>query len=429
MIERPPSLGVFAPREDRALRPPVTPNDNDPADVPPATVGPPAATPGDPNGVEIIDGGPGAPWPRSVIRPSPWSGWPDDWATPNWWGRVEDLTDMAWACMDLISGLVATMPPYLIGADSWLDASWMVNPDPDRYNSWGEFAKQLFWDFLGGEAFVVCTARSPATLWPARFHVVEPWMVNVELGSDGRRHYSIGGADLGVEGDPLCDVMQIRYQSRVHDARGHGPLEAGNSRLVAARLLGRYVTNFVAGGGLPSGVITHPDELSTLQATELQDRWLVARTSMMGLPAVLSGGVTFEATQASPAQMGMVDLAQLTDSRIAVLLRVPPFLMGLPSGGDSLTYSNVTSLFDYFWRTGLKPRAGAVCTALSQWLLPRGTTLEVNRDEFVRPGPLERAQTYEILIRCEVMTPEEARVMERLGLSSGAESLPEAVLT
>ena len=35
--------------------------------------------------------------------------------------------------------------------------------------------------------------------------------------------------------------------------------------------------------------------------------------------------------------------------------------------------------------------------ALSGWLLPRGTRVELNRDEYIQPGPYERAQTAEIL--------------------------------
>ena len=95
--------------------------------------------------------------------------------------------------------------------------------------------------------------------------------------------------------------------------------------------------------------------------------------------------------------MALVDLSQFNESRIAVLLGVPPFLMGLPSGGDSMTYSNVKSLFDYHWRAGLRPKAATVMPAVSAWLMPRGTSVEVNRDEYVRPGPLERAQTDQIL--------------------------------
>ena len=51
------------------------------------------------------------------------------------------------------------MPPYLVGASPSLPADWLNNPDPDLYTSWEEFAKQLFWDYQLGEAFVLATAR------------------------------------------------------------------------------------------------------------------------------------------------------------------------------------------------------------------------------------------------------------------------------
>lgn len=102
------------------------------------------------------------------------------------------------------------------------------------------------------------------------------------------------------------------------------------------------------------------------------------------------------------------------------MLGVPPFLVGLPSGGDSMTYSNVSSLFDYHWRAGLRPKAQSVMAALSEWALPRGTIVEVNRDAYIRPEPLVRAQTAQILngIRDEsgnpVLTVQEIRDAERI---------------
>jgi hypothetical protein len=79
------------------------------------------------------------------------------------------------------------------------------------------------------------------------------------------------------------------------------------------------------------------------------------------------------------------------------MLGVPPHLVGLPSGGDSMTYANVSAIFDYHWRAGLRPKAQTVMSALSGFLLPRGTRVELNRDEYVQPGPYERAQTAQIL--------------------------------
>jgi HK97 family phage portal protein len=407
---------------NRAIRPPdETPNLNDPADVPPATVGPPTATPGDPDGLTFQ--GQSAPdIPPPTIRPSAWSGWPADWWPPNWSGRTQQLTDTAWTCVDLNASLLATMPPYLVNPARSLDASWMTNPDPDLYTGWPEFAKQLFWTYQLGETFILATAHY-ATGWPARFHVVPACYVNVEM-DGGRRRYTIGSIDVTAR------ILHIRYQGSVDDAHGHGPLETGAGKLIAGEVLARYAANLASAGGIPASVLEHPEQLTAGQATELRDQWVQARLSALGEPAVLSGGVTWKPTQMNPKDMALLELLTWNDSRIAVMLGVPPFLVGLPSGGDSMTYSNVTSLFDYHWRAGLRPKAEAVTAALSGWLLPAGTSVELNRDAYVQPEPLQRAQTAEILHRIvdtegiPALSVEEIRAAERLNVAGPAGLAP-----
>ena len=377
----------------------------------------PTATP---PAIEIGSDGPAPPWPPSRVHVSPWDGWPGDWQTPLWGGRVDDLTDVAWIALDLNAAVFASMPPYLVGASPTLPDEWIDNPDPDQYTSWATFAHGLMWDYQMGEAFVLCTARY-SNGWPARFHLVPPWMVSVDFGPDGLRDYSIGGMPID-----RVDILHIRYKSVVGNARGVGPLDASGARLVAARLLLRYLTQFVAGGAIPSSVLESEDDLTAKQASDLHDQWLIARMSKLGLPAVLSGGVTWKPTQADPLSSALAELAAYTEAKIAVALGVPPFLLGLPSGGDSMTYSNVSSIFDYHWRAGLRPKAQRLMLALSQWLVPRGTVVEVNRDEYVRPGPLERAQTWEIYLRNDIVTVDEVREAERFGISSmttGTETL------
>ena len=398
--------------DERALRPPSEPNANTPEEAAPGTVGPPTATAGDPDGVGVDFSATG-PQPPRVMRPAAWDGWPGDpWNTPNWRGMaVETLADTAWFCLDLNSSLLATMPPYLIGAADSLPVDWLNNPDPDRYASWEDFAKQLWWDYQLGEAFLLATSYY-ANGYPARFHVVEPWLVDVDFNGNGQRVYSVGNADV------TADMLQIRYRTRTTDPRGQGPLDAGAARLVAAEVLGRYATNLVAGGGVPPSVLEHPDELSAEQSADLQAQWVMARMSSVGLPAVLSGGVTWKPTALAPNDLALLDLSKWNESRIAVLLGVPPFLAGLPSGGDSLTYSNVTSLFDYHWRAGLRPKAQTVCAALSGWLLPRGTVVEVNRDEYVQPDPKTRAETWQILVTIGALTVEQVQNIERFNVGA-----------
>lgn len=409
-IERPQSLGVYSPRqvEERALRPTVQSNGNE--SVPP-TVGEDVDTPGDPCGLEIVGefGEPRA----TRLTASPWAGWPGDWATPLFGGsgRLEQLVDTAWAALDLNASVLASMPVYGVRGNRVVSLpSWVENPDPDRYASWEEFFKQLAWDFQTGEAFVLQTAPY-ADGYPARFHVVPPWLVNAEI-IDGLRRYSIGGLDV------TDDILHIRYKSTTDDARGHGPLEVGQTRVVAAGVLARYGMEFARGGGVPYYVITSPEELTAKETARLLDQWWESRMGRSGQPAVLTGGVTLTPMQTNPRDMSLVDLEQFHEARIAVLCGVPPFLLGLPSGGDSMTYSNVTALFDYHWRAGLRPRAQALMAALSQWLLPRGTRMELNRDAYVQPGPLERTQVWQMLFNMGVLTAQQIADIERLYVES-----------
>lgn len=392
------------------------PNAN-PAGVPPASVGKPDYTPGDPIGFEVIDEGPGRPRGR-IFHATPWDGWPAEWNMPLMGGRADELVDTAWAALDLNASVFASMPVYMVGASPTLPDEWIDNPDPDRYESWADFAHALMWDFQLGEAFVLCTARY-GNGWPARFHVVPPWLVSVDLLGDGRRTYTIGSARI-----PQGDMLHIRYRSTVDNARGTGPLDAGKARLLAAGVLLRYLTGFVQGGAVPSGVLESEEELSAKQASDLHAQWIEARMGRLGLPAVLGGGVTWRATQASALDTALTDLAGYTEAKIAVLLGAPPFLLGLPSGGDSMTYANVSSVYDFHWRGGLRPKAQRVMLALSQWLVPRGTGLEVNRDEYVKPGPLERAQTWEIYLRNGVVDAEQVQIAERFTTASDTTSTP-----
>ena len=95
----------------RSIRPPDIPNDN-PAGVPPASVGPPDYGPGDPDGLVVE---PGEPAPPRIPPPraAPWDGWPAEWNTPGW-GKVAGLADTAWSCIDLNARVLSTMAPYLV---------------------------------------------------------------------------------------------------------------------------------------------------------------------------------------------------------------------------------------------------------------------------------------------------------------------------
>ncbi|HEY3484792.1 MAG TPA: phage portal protein [Ilumatobacteraceae bacterium] len=390
----------------------VAPNDNDPT-PPPGTVGSSAYNPGDPDGVELQ--GFDETFSRSlpVIMPSPWSGWPAEWNVPNWdfGSRFNELVDVAWDCLDLNSSVLSTMPVYRTQSGVIIQAkTWMTNPDPTIYSSWHEFAKQLFWDYQLGEAFVLPIANG-ADGYPLTFRVIPPWMMHVEM-RGGMREYRLGGPQGVIVSD---EILHIRYKSTTDSAHGVGPLEAAGGRMLTAGVLAKYVREVVKNGGVPYYTLETDQELEPDDAQDLLAQWVASRQQNLGAPPVLDKNVSLKTHQAmSPKDMAMLEIAQFTEARIAVALGVPPFLVGLPSGGDSMTYSNVSQLFDFHDRASLRPKATAVMSGLSAWALPSTQKAELNRDEYSRPSFEERADAWVKLVTAGIVSVEEVRMAERL---------------
>lgn len=388
----------------------IVPNENIAA--PPGTVGAPDWSPGDPDGI-VFEGEPTFSRSLPTVLPSPWSGWPASWSVPAWdfGSRFNELVDVAWACLDLNSSVLSSMPVYRVRGGRIIEAStWMRNPDPSIYTSWAEFAKQLFWDYQMGEAFVLPVVRM-ADGYPLTFRVVPPWMMHVEM-SGGIRVYRLGGSSGA---DVTDEVLHIRYKSTTDSARGVGALEVAGGRMLTAGLLAKYVRGTVETGGVPTYTLETDQELSPDEAQDLMHQWVASRAANASAPPVLDRNVALKTHQAmSPKDMAMLEIAQFTEARIAVLLGVPPFLVGLPSGGDSMTYSNVSSLFDFHDRASLRPKATHVMSALSDWALPSTQRVELNRDEYTRPSFEQRAEAWVKLKEADIVSREEVRTAERI---------------
>ena len=382
----------------------------------PESVGGASWNPGDPEGV-MLEGFDDLPQIRALpsLLPSPWDGWPADWNVPNWdfGSRFNELVDVAWTCLDLNSSVLSAMPVYRTRGGVVIEpTTWMSNPDPSIYTSWLEFAKQLFWDFQMGEAFVMSVARSVSTELPLTFRVVPPWMMHVEM-RGGRRAYRMGGP-AGV--DVTEDVLHVRYKSTTDGARGVGPLEVAGGRMLTAGVLAKYVREVATTGGVPNYTLETDTDLSPDDAQDLLQQWVTARQMNLAAPPVLDRNVQLKTHfSMSPKDMAMLELSQFTESRIAVMLGVPPFLVGLPSGGsESMTYSNVSQIFDYHDRASLRPKAAHVMAALSDWALPSTQRAELNRDEYSRPTFELRAAAWVELVTAGIVRVDEVRTAERL---------------
>jgi HK97 family phage portal protein len=354
-------------------------------------------------------------YPEGNVPVQPWSGWPVGWDTPRWntdpTGWFAAMSDVAFSAIDLNTGILAAMPPYLRRDDEGEPPrpSWLINPEPSVYTSWDEFFRQMAWSFYAvGEVFIVATSMYADTTGrrPQRFMVVHPAYVQVD-NTGGRCAYSIAGVPI-----PADEVCHVRYAWAPTSCHGVGPLEVAGLRLLAAEAITRYAAELAHNGGMPPAVLTSPRRTSREQMRQMQVDWINARRSALGAPAVLSDGVRLEQSP-QPKDVALAELQRYSESRIANLLGVPPALLGLPTGGDSLTYSTTVQLFDFHWRAHLRPKAQLMTSALSNWLLPRGTWLELDREDYTRPGWLELTQGYGTLVGAGVLSPQDVRTRER----------------
>ena len=407
-------------REDPRSWPP---NDNGPGvNVPPRTVGP-TSSEGFGNTHVMYPSTTTTATPYSpVVAPQvmPWSGWPVEWDTPNWGNGARGLGDIinrvsvVFGASDLNASILSTMPPYRVRDNKVIEpVPWMLNPQPEVYTGWTEAMKQVIIAYFSGEAFLWATSRNPngtVRTWV----MLNPGWVDVDMVGQTRR-YEMGGIDI------TDDVLHIRYSSWPGDAHGHGPLEALALNLFGAAALEKYQSTLSMRGGIPWGVLSAPGNLSETQATAMRDRFVQSRMSAIGSPAVMSGGVTLTPFSLSPKDMALLELRQFDEARCAVLLSVPPTLLGLPTGDGSLTYRNAEGIYDFHWRAYLRPKAATIMEAVSNWALVPGERAELNRDEYVRPAFNERVTGWTALHGIvdpvtgkRAITVEEIRAAERL---------------
>lgn len=375
-----------------------------------------------------------APAPPYVER---WDGWPVEWATPNW-GSTVGLMDITrrvstvFAAMDLQARVLSTMPPYRTRNGKVVNPlAWMRNPQPGVYNGWSDAFKQVVISYLSGEAILWATERFRETGAVMSWVVLDPAWVRIELDGMLRRYTSMSTGE-----DITADVLHIRYASWPGEPHGIGPLASAAQSLVGAAALEQYQADLASRGGIPWGVITAPGRLTADQATDMRSQYVTARAGARGAPAVFSGGATLSSMNLSPRDMALLELRQFDEARLSVLLGAPPFLLGLPSGGDSLTYSTVEGIYDYHWRSSLRPMAATLMEAVGNWALAgrveSSEAIELNRDEYVRPPLDKRAAAYATLhgivevdsagMEKRAMTVDEIRAAERMDVAVGQPS-------
>jgi HK97 family phage portal protein len=106
--------------------------------------------------------------------------------------------------------------------------------------------------------------------------------------------------------------------------------------------------------GVPSGVLKVEYELTPDESKRLRAEWSAARSGSRST-AVLSGGVSYEGIELSPADLAWLEYRAATALDVARIFHIPADLLEVAVDGSSLTYSNLAEVGADFVRYCLDP--------------------------------------------------------------------------
>jgi HK97 family phage portal protein len=272
---------------------------------------------------------------------------------------------------------------------------------------------------LHGDAFVGLYRDADGRV--AQLGLLAPEALEVKL--EGGEVIYLLLSPNGVARLSVADVAHVRAPlPEASGLRGLSPIRACATALGLSRDLARHAASFAAKGARPAALVVLDKDVRADEATRagLRDELRSGHAGgRAGEVIVLGGGVT----DFKPMALTMQD-AQFVEQRVhsaqevARIFRVPPSMLGLPSG-DSLTYSTVAEEARAFVRWSLGPWLRVIEEALSAHpeLSPSTQFCQFNLDSILAAAPGERATFYESALRAGWMTVDEVRRVEDLLLT------------
>jgi len=331
--------------------------------------------------------------------PGYWAPWVSEWMARG----VPALT----AGMRLISGVAMQLPLRQKRGDEYVDppATVITNPTPGANRTPADFVDEYVSDILLYGNYAALVGPLDSTGWPSMLIPLDVTTVSVARDPDTWRPiYQVEGFE-----DPIPDdrMFHVAVDKRSGELAGRGVLPTMTGAIASSLAADAYAGQYFTSSAVPSGVITDTrPNLTQDQANELKAKWLQA-VSGTRVPVVVPGSTTFQplATDADKAQL--VQARQWDATMVAMILGVPPFLLGIET--QRHTYTNAESEFGRFITTTMMRLLRPLELQLSAQCLPRGNHAEFFAGALLRADTMTRATAATTLYGAEIITLGEAR--------------------
>lgn len=282
-----------------------------------------------------------------------------------------------------------------------------------------EMTRQSMW-----ERVVADEVRGNGYIWVDKGNngdVLGIWWLSRNRVRPGRT--SSGQKVYEVDGElPMIDYKQggeiVHFPNWGDGIAGYDPVQIGAKALSLGLSAEEYASQFFAGGGVPSGVLSTDQVLTQEQADRVLLNWMARIRS--NRPAVLGAGVTYKQTAVDAEKAQLQQVRNFSVQEVARLLGLPPHLLSdvdhaSQGGGNGVEEQN-RMLYVF----NLSAHVNRIEQGVSDDLLVRELTnryAKFNTGNFLRGSTLQRYQAYRL---ATFMTEDEKRELEDMEPMGGA---------
>jgi len=344
-----------------------------------------------------------------------WNPYISEWAAR----QVPALT----AGMRLISGVCMQLPLRQKRGDVIVDppATVIANPTPGPNRTIADWVDEYVSDVLLYGNHVALIGPLDSTGWPSSLVPLD--VTSVSIARDEATWlpvYALEGVDEPL---PADRIFHVAIDKRSGELKGRGVLPTLSGAVGAALAADAYAGRYFSESGVPSGVITDSrPNLTQAQADELKAKWLLTVAGTWA-PVVIPSSTTFTPLASDADKAQLVQARQWDATMVAMILGVPPFLLGIET--QRHTYTNAETEFGRFISTTILRLLKPLEQQLTAQCLPRGNEAEFWTGALLRADTATRAQAAVSLYGAEIVTLEEARELAGFPPAGGpAESTP-----
>ena len=220
------------------------------------------------------------------------------------------------------------------------------------------------------------------------------------------------------------DMRQLTYIRDGSSLRGIGPLQLCGASVSVSVEAENWAANFYADGGATTAPIIHSAEIldddptdptAETEAERFADAWSAKGNNRPRVVDPRVESIDFPTFSASGAQM--LDARIHQSGTTAQMFNIPGQLLEYVQRGSSLTYQNLSTIYDDFLRRCLRPNYLRPIEEAMSDMIPRAFVARFDTDALTLADTKDRYDAYSVGIAAGILTPEQAQAFE--GLAPG----------